>query len=270
MIARIEKQVFDLIDASHADDDASRAFNIGMMFLISLNVMAVILGTESSLPPVFYVFLWWFEVFSIAIFSVEYILRLWVCTRNTQYRHPVWGRLRYALTGSMLIDLVSILPFFVPAAGLDLRFIRGVRLFRLFRLFKMARYSESLTKLGNVLKAKRSELGVTLFSVCVLLIIASSLMYFLEREAQPEAFGSIASSMWWGVVTLTTVGYGDIYPHTILGKLLAGFIAVLGIGLFALPAGIIASGFAAEVQGKPPEVKLCPHCGKAINASAAS
>ncbi len=92
-------------------------------------------------------------------------------------------------------------------------------------------------------------------------------MYFIEKEAQPDLFGSIPSAMWWGAVTLTTVGYGDVYPVTLLGKLISAFIAVLGIGLFALPAGIIASGFASELQKQKPEAKICPHCGKDINAS---
>ncbi len=130
----------------------------------------------------------------------------------------------------MIIDLLSFLPFYVPMGGMDLRFIRAIRLFRLFRLFKMGRYSQSPTKLVNVIKSKKEELLITVFSSVVLLIIASSLMYFIEREAQPDLFGSIPKAMWWGAVTLTTVGYGDVYPVTLLGRIIGAFIAVLGIG----------------------------------------
>ena len=166
----------------------------------------------------------------------------------------------------MLIDLLSFLPFYLPLVGMDLRIIRAVRLFRLFRLFKMGRYSQSLTKLANVIKSKKEELVITLFSGGVLLIIASSLMYFIEREAQPVVFGSIPNAMWWGAVTLTTVGYGDVYPVTLLGKFVGAFIAVLGIGLFALPAGIIASGFASELQKQKQKKIICPHFGKDISS----
>lgn len=260
-----KRQIFEFIDPSHAYDDASRAFNIGMLALIFLNVMVVILETEEGLYIRYKDFFHAFDAISVAIFTVEYALRIWVCTENAKYADPISGRIRYALSASMLIDLISILPFYIPIGGADLRIIRSIRLFRLFRLLKMGRYSQSLVKLGNVIRAKKEELTITLFSGGVLVIIASSLMYFLERDIQPEAFSSIPSAMWWAAITLTTVGYGDVYPKTALGKLIAAFIAVLGIGLFALPAGIIASGFASEIQNKEPEQKICPHCGKDVN-----
>jgi voltage-gated potassium channel len=118
-----------------------------------------------------------------------------------------------------------------------------------------------------VLRSKKEELLVTIFAGVILLIIASSLMYYVERDAQPEAFKSILSSMWWGVATLTTIGYGDIYPITALGRFLGSLIAVMGIGLFALPAGIVASGFATELQNKARHPHICPHCGKDIDAA---
>ena len=175
------------------------------------------------------------------------------------------GRIRFALQPLQIIDLLAILPFYLPFIGIDLRFLRAVQLFRLFRLLKMGRYSQSLTTLTNVIKSKKEELSITLFAGFILLIIASSLIYLVENEAQPEAFHSIPNSMWWGVVTLTTVGYGDVYPKTALGKIIGACIALLGIGLFALPAGIIASGFASEIQKKETEIKVCPHCGKKIS-----
>ena len=128
----------------------------------------------------------------------------------------------------------------------------------------MGRYTKSLSIIQNVLKSKKEELGITLFSGAMLLIVASSLLYFIEHDAQPDTFGSIPNAMWWGVVTLTTVGYGDVYPITALGKIVGAFISILGIGLFALPAGIISSGFASELQTKPQEIQVCPHCGKEI------
>lgn len=155
------------------------------------------------------------------------------------------------LTPLAMIDLFAILPFYLPMIiPLDLRFIRAVRLFRLFRLFKIGRYSKALSLLKKVLKDKKEELILIIFVVFLLLIIFSSLMYFIEKEAQPEAFSSIPEAMWWGIITLTTVGYGDVYPITPLGKILGALIAFLGIGMFALPAGILGSGLVEVVRKK--------------------
>lgn len=261
----IKKKIFNLVDSSYAAEDSSRYFNVAMLVLISLNVIAAILETESGLYSRYKIFFDFFEVFSVGIFTVEYILRIWSCTEDPKYSEPISGRLRYAVTPSMIIDLASFLPFYVPIWGMDLRMIRVVRLFRLFRLMKMSRYTRSLSIIVNVIKSKREELGITLFSGVILLIVASSLLYFIEHDAQPDTFSSIPDAMWWAAITLTTVGYGDIYPVTVLGKIVGALIAVLGIGLFALPAGIIASGFASELQAKPAELQICPHCGKEIN-----
>jgi voltage-gated potassium channel len=246
------------------DNAVNKAYNIGMLILIVLNVLSVILETEPDLFQKYKPYFVGFEVFSVFVFTVEYVVRLWVCTEEPKYRMPVRGRIRYALEPLTLIDLFSFLPFYIPFVSVDLRFIRSVRLIRIFRVFKMGRYSESLNTLSRVIKAKKEELAVTLYAGFILLIIASSFMYLVEHEAQPEVFSSIPAAMWWGAVTLTTVGYGDVYPITLLGKMLGACIAMLGIGLFALPAGIIASGFAAEIQTKAKKILKCPHCGKEI------
>lgn len=261
----LKQRIFDIVDARYDDQDTTRFLNLGMLVLISLNVIAAILETEQSIYSHYTVFFKVFEAFSVGVFTLEYILRLWTCTEYPEYAHPVVGRLRFALSPSMLIDLASFLPFYIPTWQLDLRMLRMIRLFRLFRLFKMGRYASSLATIQKVLKAKREELGLTIFSGAILLVIASSLLYIIEHDAQPDRFASIPQAMWWGAVTLTTVGYGDIYPITPLGKVLGALIAMLGIGLFALPAGIIASGFAAEIQHKPAETLVCPHCGKVID-----
>lgn len=176
------------------------------------------------------------------------------------------GKDRYILTPLALVDLVAILPFYVPMlVHLDLRTVRAIRLLRVFRLFKMGRYSESVRTLGRVFRAKKEELIVTTFMVFLLLEVASTLIFFAENEAQPEAFSSVPAAMWWGVTTLTTVGYGDVYPITLLGKVLGAIVAILGIGMFALPAGILGSGFVEEIQRTRRTVRLCPHCGQPID-----
>lgn len=263
LVSSIRAELFIILADPEREDQAERVFNLTMIVLISLNVLAVILETEQNLYQQYKLIFDGFETFSVVVFTIEYVLRLWVCTDLESYSSPVAGRIRYALQPMQLIDLVSILPFYLPFVGLDLRFIRAVRLFRLFRLLKMGHYSRSMTTLVNVIKSKKEELSITLFAGFILLIIASSLMFLVEHAAQPDAFRSIPDAMWWGAVTLTTVGYGDIYPKTLIGKILGAGIALMGIGLFALPAGIVASGFASEIQKK--EKVICPHCGKEIS-----
>jgi voltage-gated potassium channel len=168
-----------------------------------------------------------------------------------------------------IVDLLAILPAFLPLIfPLDLRIIRFLRLFRLFRLFKMSRYVDSLNSLDDVVRSKKEELTVTVVMIAMLLLFSSSLMYVVETEAQPDKFPDIPSAMWWGVATLTTVGYGDVFPVTPLGKVLGGFIAFLGIGMFALPTGILASGFAEEIRKRHEKDKACacPHCGGDVSS----
>ncbi|HEY9666087.1 MAG TPA: potassium channel family protein, partial [Coleofasciculaceae cyanobacterium] len=192
----------------------------------------------------------WFdiEVVSVTCFTILYIVQLWSCTADSRYNHPFWGRVRYGLTPLAIIDLLAILPFYCLVIFPDVRIVESTELLRLLRLLKLIRYSEALQAILKVIRAKSDELIMTFVAVFILLVFASSVMFFAERCAQPEAFQSIPAAMWWGVVTLTTVGYGDIYPVTVIGKLFGAALAFIGIGLFALPAGIIASGFSAEVQ----------------------
>jgi voltage-gated potassium channel len=243
-----------------------KVIETGLLILISLNVLAVILETEETLYSNFKLYFDGFEIFSLTIFIIEYILRLTFCVKDPIYKSPIKGRLKFVIQPLSLIDLMAILPSLFPIFGFDLRFLRAVRLFRLFRILKIGRYSQSLITLMRVLKAKKEELGITIFSGTILLILCSSLMYFLEHEIQPDKFSSIFSSMWWGVATLTTVGYGDVFPITVGGKILAAVISVLGIGLFVLPAGIVASGFSEEIQRTNHATKpmVCPHCGKEL------
>jgi len=247
-------------------DTASSVFSFFIMMLIFLNVLAVILETEKRFHKVYSYYFYIFEIFSISVFTIEYILRLWSITADERYSHPVRGRLRFALTPMALVDLAVILPFYLPLTfALDLRFIRALRFFRLFRLFKMGRYIESHQTLINVLKQKKEELIISVFLIVVLLIVTSSLIYFFEHDAQPEAFSSIPVSMLWGVSALATGGLGDIHPVTMAGKVFGAVISILGIGLLALPSGIIASGFVEEFQNKRNKKTVCPHCGKEID-----
>jgi len=237
-------------------------FDIFIIVLIILNILAVILETVqsiySSAPHLFRSF----EIFSVIVFTIEYALRVWTCTVNEEYKRPISGRIRFILSPIALIDLFAFLPFYIPMIiPLDLRFLRAFRLLRLIRVLKIGRYSEAVRLFGRVLNAKKAELFTAIFVIFVLLIVSSSLLYYVEHGAQPDKFSSIPEAMWWGVVTLTTVGYGDIYPITPFGKFLASIISLLGIGLFAMPAGILSAGFVEEIKTKKLERDKCPHCG---------
>jgi len=227
----------------------SRLANGFIYILIILNVIAVILETEKDIFRLAPEFFKWFEWVSVGVFSIEYILRVWTATEQPAFEHPVYGRIRYAFTFLALIDLAAIMPAYLPLLfTVDLRFLRILRLFRMLRVFKLGRYSKAMKLIGCVLKSKKSELSVAIFSTFLLMIIAAGMLYTVEHPAQPDKYSSIPAVMWWAVCTLTTVGYGDMVPVTILGKIFAGSIAVLGVGLFALPAGILASGFTNHLK----------------------
>ncbi len=270
MYERLKHRVYEIVECPPRADGARTAFDyfdFFIMALIVVNVVAVMLETVQTIASPYEPYFRAFEIFSVIVFTTEYALRLWACTCDPRYAGAIKGRIRFALSPMAIIDLLAILPFYLEFAALDLRFVRSLRLFRLFRVFKLARYSASMRTLVRVLDSKKEELFITLFVVLVMLVFSSSAMYYAENEAQPDKFDSIPSSLWWGVATLTTVGYGDVFPITPLGKLLGGLIAVLGVGIFALPTGILASGFAEEIQrNKKRERALCPHCGHDINA----
>ena len=243
-------------------DHVSRACDIFLVSLICANILALILGSIKSVrdasPNAFMAF----EAVSVGIFALEYALRVWSYTEEPRYSRPVSGRIKFILSPIQLLDLLAIVPFFLVFLGLDLRALRAVRL--LARAARLSRYFTGLRTLGGVLQAKRYELFTVMLVLMVLLILASSLMFFAEHEVQPEAFSSIPAAMWWTIVTLTTVGYGDVFPITSVGRILAGSIAILGIGFFALPAGILGSGFMEEVQRRQEGPRVCPHCGLEI------
>ena len=189
-----------------------------------------------------------FEWFSMLVFTVEYAARVWCAVErdDIRFRDPVRGRVRYILSPLALIDLLAILPFYLThVLPVDLRFMR---VFRLLVIFKLTRYHSSMILLGRVLRSEAGPISAALFILVTLLIVASSFVYLAEREAQPEVFASVPDAMWWAIVTMTTVGYGDMVPVTPLGKFVGGVIAIIGLGMVALPAGMLASGFSEQLH----------------------
>lgn len=260
-IGRVKRRTHEILEGVSPDDRSSRAVQLSIMVLIVLNLLALMTETMEPVHRRLRDVLVGFEAFSVAVFMIEYVLRIWSCTEVASYKDPIWGRLKFALTPLVLVDLMAIAPFYLPFLGINLVFVRAFRLVRLTRILKLGRYSSALRSIGAVVRAKKEELGTVVFLMMILLIVASSLMYEVEHAVQPDKFSSIPATMWWGVMTLTTVGYGDVYPVTPLGQLLASAIAVLGIGLFALPTGVLGSGFLEQIQKKGQGKNKCPHCG---------
>jgi voltage-gated potassium channel len=258
------KHVWDCLEGSKSGTTGGHIFEAFIGILIVLNTLAVILESVSYIDERFGRLFDIFELFSIAVFTVEYATRVWSCVSDRRYARPVAGRIRFVLTPMAIIDLLAFLPFYTPWASVDLRFIRIFRVLRVFRIAKLARYAESLQLLRTVAKNRKDELLLSLAIVILLLIVTSSLMYYAENPAQPDKFSDIPAAMWWSVMTLTTVGYGDIFPVTEFGKILASITAMLGSAIFALPAALLGAGLVDELK-KRGKGRHCPHCGREIS-----
>jgi len=240
------REVNDLLEVGGDAHPAGRLVNAFIIVLIILNAIAFAADTVPALAERYAVEFEVFNVFSVIVFTIEYVLRVWSSVEIPMLsRLPRWqARLRFATRPMMIIDLLAFFPWYLHwMYPMDLRVLR---LFRLFRLLKLVRYSPALQTLGRVIADEYRALLGALLVILVLLLFSATAMYFLEREAQPDKFGSIPDAAWWALATLTTVGYGDVVPVTPLGKLLGGVVMLLGVGMIALPVAIIATGFSQE------------------------
>jgi voltage-gated potassium channel len=265
MYKKIKRKVYEiLIDEEH-DSVASKAVNLFILALILLNITLIALSSIGDLFLRFSPFFLFFEALTIIVFTVEYFLRIWACNEASDYKGAVMGRIRYALRPMMVIDLFAILPFYILIfTPLDLRFMMTGRLFRMMRVFRFGGFRQVIKMLKRVFKAKARELVLTFAIALIIIVFSAFVIYFTEHGSQPENFPSIPASLWWSVITLTTVGYGDIYPVTILGRIFASIVALLGVAIIFVPAGIISSGMLNEITSKNKKNKSCPHCGKPI------
>lgn len=266
MLNSTKQKVHNLLHPELGASKADKFFNGFIIILIILNVTAVILETVDSIHNPHKEFFRIFDLVSVIIFTIEYILRVWSCNHDPQYKHSLKGRIKYMLSFGGLIDLIAILPFYVHVViGLDLRVLRILRLLRFFRLFRLTSYMRSARMVISVFKSRANDLKLSLVLILFLIIIAACLVFFAEHTAQPGVFKSIPDAIWWAVVTVTSVGYGDMVPITAAGKIMTSMISLLGLAVFALPAGIITSGFLEEMRkGKRSHESFCPHCGKAL------
>lgn len=241
------RRIYEIIEIGHGDSRASRIFDGLIVGLILANIAAFVAETVPALSSAYGAYFWAFEVFSVAVFSFEYGLRLWTAVEVPFLKRlPPWkARLKLALRPALLIDLIAILPFFLGMFfSIDLRVLRALRL---LRFFKLSRYSPAMHTLLRVLvNEQRALIGAGLLLLTVVLF-ASTGIYYLEGQVQPDKFGSVPDAAWWAIATLTTVGYGDVAPMTPLGKFFGSFVMVTGLCILALPVAIISAGFAQEL-----------------------
>ncbi len=245
----LRKRIFDIIQPDDGTSVLSTVFDRLITVLILMSVVIVFAGTF-DLAPITRRWLYVLENVASIVFTVEYALR--IATADFLYPESgaVLSRLKYIISPMALVDLAAILPFWLPMVLPDTMLgIRALRLVRLLRIFKLNRYFDAMRTIGEVIAAKKRELLGSLFFLAILMLIASLLMYSAEHDAQPEVFRNAFSGLWWAVATLTTVGYGDVYPVTGLGRLIGAFIAFAGLAAVAVPTGIITSGL-TERRGR--------------------
>lgn len=224
------------------DNKLSRYFSFFIQVLILVSVVTFSIETIPDLKPQTRTILQAIELFSVIIFSLEYILRIYVADSKPKFVFSFFG----------IIDLLAILPFYL-SFGVDLRSLRALRFLRLFRILKLVRYNRAMNHFTRAIKSAKEEIFLFIFITLILIYFSAVGIYYFENEAQPEHFSSIFDSLWWAIITLTTVGYGDVYPITVGGKVFTFIILMIGLGIVAIPTGIISSALTKSVDKKADE-----------------
>lgn len=269
MNSNIKKKIYNIIRDDTEKSTLGNIFDAAIIILIIVNIIMVIAETF-NLPAAIKSIFYYIEIVSIVVFTIEYLLRVYTSDLLYSDVSPIKARIKYIFSFMALIDLLAIIPFYLPfIIPIDLRILRVLRMFRLLRVLKVNRYTDALTSIVKVFKRKKSQLLSAIFVVLVLMVISSVVMYNIESEAQPEVFNNAFSALWWSVATFTTVGYGDIYPITAAGKFLSAVIAFLGIALVAVPTGIITAGFTEQINEDKAQAEdkkeYCPYCGHKLD-----
>ena len=248
-----QQRVYEVLERGSHKDKTARWVNAALMLLVLANILAVIVESEHDIYLRYRLWFDAFEYFSVGIFSVEYLLRIWTAALNPSLGETPWQRRRgYAFSLYGLVDLIAILPSILAFAmpSIDLRSLRAVRL---LRVLKFTHYSNALQDLWRAIHEERRAFMASMYVLGVAIILSSTMMYLAEHNAQPEKFSSIPRAMWWSIITLTTVGYGDVSPVTPLGQFLGALVAIMGVCTVALITGILASSFAVQMERRKRE-----------------
>ncbi len=233
----MKKKIKSIVEIN--DNRLSRYFSIFIQALILLSVVTFSIETIPDLKPQTRAILQSIEWFSVIVFSLEYVFRIYVADSKPKFIFSFYG----------IIDLLAILPFYL-SFGIDLRSLRALRFLRLFRILKLVRYNKAMNHFTRAIKSAKEEILLFIFITLILIYFSAVGIYYFENQAQPEHFSSIFDSLWWAIITLTTVGYGDVYPITVGGKVFTFFILMIGLGIVAIPTGIISSALTKSIDHK--------------------
>lgn len=275
------RRIFTIIQVGNLSDMPSRIYDFLLVAAVSINIFIAVFDTFDQAAP-YKGSIWWIECLTVIFFTIDYILRIWTADYLYENLKPSRARIRFIFSWAGIVDLLSCVPFLVSAGGGALRMFRIIRILRVFRIHH---YADPLRVIGEVLKKKRGQLLSSIFIVLILMVASSLMMYNLEHEAQPEVFRNAFSGFWWAVNTLLTVGYGDIIPVTTAGRICGTLLTFLGVGMVAIPTGILSAGFVEQVsiireeavienvlhESAPcgeaedkEDYSYCPYCGKKL------
>ncbi len=247
---KVRRRVYQLLEKAQAGDVWSLIIDVFILSLIFFNILAIMFETVESIHLKYSTAFKIFDLISVIIFTIEYILRIWVSVERDDSSEFFKKRVKYGFSFMAIVDLLAILPFYLAFLPIDMRFLRTIRLLRIIRIFKIGHYSNSLGTLGRIFKKKKADLFIGFFITVILLVVFANIIFFVEHNAQPDVFSNVFQSMWWGIITITSVGYGDMYPITTLGKFLGGLISFLGILIIAIPIGILGAAYVEDMDNK--------------------
>lgn len=244
-----QKRIAEILNKGSDGDSLSKSVDLGLSILILLNLIAICLESVKSIGEAYGLLFFIFEIISVSIFAFEYGLRFWSAPKaeNFKAKSATGRRVKYSLSFTGIVDLLAILPsilqWIIP--GVDLRWLRVLRM---VRLLKLSHYSSALEDLFSAIYEERRAFGAAVYLLAIAFFLASALIYIAEHKIQPEVFSSIPETMWWAIITLTTVGYGDVSPITPIGKIIGAFTALMGVCTVALLTGIVGNAFANQLQ----------------------
>lgn len=263
-----KKRVFTIIQVGDRSDIPSRIYDLALVAAVLVNIFIALFETFPQSAP-YLTLMHVIEGVTVVFFTIDYILRIWTASYLYRGVSISRARIKFIFSWAGIVDFLSCVPYYLPFFfAKSAVVLRMFRIIRILRIFRIQHYADPLKAIATVLKKKRGQLLSSIFIVLILMITASLLMYGLEHEAQPEVFSNAFSGFWWATNTLLTVGYGDMVPVTLSGKICGVILTFLGVGMVAIPTGILSAGFVAQTEQKKEkteEIRYCPSCGRKLH-----